>query len=135
MGLMDMRKRSQITKQIQEQRNARIKSAIDDVVNSSSFQLTAANHVGNDASEDAISKFANEVVDKVSHKATDPVLEFMDMCKARKMKESRIEKAVDIINTTFGLVPEESVYDDKLRAVAEYIQANPQLYEDIAVLG
>lgn len=137
MSLTNLLNRSKTTKSIQEQRAARIKTAVDEVMSSTSTQLTMMNHMGQNDTEtqQQLQEFATAIVDKVSAAATDPVVEFMDVCKARGMKESKIEDAVKTLNDVFGFVPKDAKYEDKLAAVAEYMQANTSMYEDIVLLG
>lgn len=132
--LSELRDRSRATKSLQEQKVGRIKEAVTDVVNSSAFALSALNHLGDESSEQKIQEFASTVASHVAEVVVDPKNDFLDTCKARGMSDRKIQKAVTAINDLFNLT-DSSDYEEKVEAVALYLQKNPSLYEDIALLA
>lgn len=136
--LEDLRQRSAATnKAVQEQKLARVKETVTEVVNGSSFVLSTLNRLERESATDEaehVEKLAMDIATRVTEIVADPKIEFLDTLKARGLKESRIREAVTQINSIFGLTKSES-YDDKLEAVALYLRNNPALYDDIAFLS
>ncbi len=136
-SLKELRERSRVSKELQEQKVIRIKDAVTGVVNSSAFALTAANQLGTvkdgSLAQDSVDKFASDVATNIVQQIDNPVNSFMDACRARGMKPSKIRKAVEFMSETFGLEP-NAEYDVKLEAVALYLQQNPKMFDDITML-
>lgn len=136
-SLKELRERSRVSKELQEQKVIRIKDAVTGVVNSSAFALTAANQLGTvkdgSLAQDSVDKFASDVATNIVQQIDNPVNSFMDACRARGMKSSKIRKAVEFMSETFGLEP-NAEYDVKLEAVALYLQQNPKMFDDITML-
>ena len=130
--LSALRNRSKATRELQEQKVKRAKEAVLDVINSSSFSLTALNHSESEVDEE-LDAFANKVASRVAETVTDPKIEFMDACNARGLKPSQIRHAVTMVNSTFGLT-DETDYEVQLQAVAIYMQSNPNLWDVLGVL-
>jgi hypothetical protein len=134
--LDDLRKRSEKTKQLQEeQKVSRVRDAVTEVVNSSAFALSALNHIDqkSDTGTD-VEQLASAIAEKVSKVVTDPKIEFLDTLRARGLKETRIKNAVTQLNLIFGLTS-SAEYEEQLEAVALYIREHPNLYDDIALLS
>lgn len=133
---LDLKKRVEWSKEIQERKVNRVKKVIIETVNSPAFQLTALNHFGkNGVTPKELEEFANTIAEEVAKVATDPVVEFTDACKARGLKDNNIKNAVELINEVFGICKESNDYQMKLKAVAVYIHDKPNLYEDIVLLS
>lgn len=133
--ISELRQRSRVSKELQELRTNKVKEVVTDVINSSAFTLTAVNqgNVGEAVSKESVKEFATQVADEVAKAISDPKSEFMDACKARGLKPSRIRAAVNNISELFDLEP-DGTYDDKVEAVAIYMSQHPSLYDDLALL-
>ena len=132
--LSELRNRSRASRELQEQKVERVKSAVHSVVNSSAFALSALNNLGDDVNDSQIQEFAETVATRVADVITDPRNEFIDSCKARGLSEFKIKKIVDSLNSMFALTDSEN-YDERLEAVSLYLQKYPHLYEDINMLA
>lgn len=129
-SISDLRNRSKTAKDLQEQRVNRVREAVVEVVNSSAFTLSALNNL-QDADESRVQSFANEVAEKVAVVVTDPKIEFLDACRNRGLVPSQIRRAVKLVNEVYGLTTSED-YEEQLKAVAEYVQTRPHLYDEFA---
>jgi hypothetical protein len=131
-SISELRQRSKLSKELQEEKAKRVKEVVSSVIDSSSFTLTAMNH-GADMSDKSADELVGRVADEVTKVITDPRNEFIDACRARGLKPSRIRTAVEQISNMFDLEPNGD-YDAKLEAVSIFIKDRPSLYDDIALL-
>lgn len=132
MGLDKLRQRSKSSEEILERKLERVRGKVVEVVNSSTFVLTAAEH--NTDTEKNISAFADNVASAVANVICDAKAEFIDICTARGLKKTEIRRAANVINMTFGLTT-STEDDDILEAVAKYMQENPSMYDQIVLFS
>lgn len=127
-----LRERSKVSQEIYDKKVQRAYDAVKEYMDSDFAKLTIANHVGNkeDVSPEFLNKFSQEIVDVVADEVLDPVKAFEDVCKQRNFKPSEIRKIVKSLSSIFNLAVDGD-YDAKRRAVAEYLQNTPRLYEDM----
>jgi len=133
--LSALRRRASETKEtLQRKKVERIKGAVSSVVNSDVFELTILDKMGKQADEaGARQAFINKVADEVCTTVMDPRNAFIDNCKIRGLSDHKIEKAVESLYDMF-IDGGSQTYDEKLLAVATYIEANEHLYNDIKLL-
>jgi len=133
--ISDLKDKARQSKELRDQRIARVREVVSDVVNSQEFELTALNHLDDTTSREVREKFSNNIAVAVAEVTMDPVIQFMDICKARGMKESAIRYSVNTLNSVFGLVPEGAEFAEKRKALAQFLQDNPKYYDDLSILG
>lgn len=113
-----------------ELRAQRVQTAVQEVVNSGQFVLSAANNQVDPDSQKDVNAFSERIIERTTEVIANPVFAFMDKCKARDMDAKKISDFVKRINVVFSLT-DSTNYDDILTAVAQYMEENPQLYERI----
>ena len=132
--LKDMREKADRAAQRRDRQLARARESVSEAISSDTFILTALNHMGESESKEALQKLATSVTESVTRAVCDPVVEFIDICKARGKKESQIRYIVRIINEAFCIVSKDASYDEMLSAVATYLQEKPSLYDDLDII-
>ena len=132
--LSELRKRSKATRDMQKEKVERVKNSVLEVASSSSFALSAINHLGECADAKEMDEFALEVATKAATAALDVKGEFIDLCRARGMNDEKIRKAVYSVNELFQLTDSDD-FEECVEAVALYLSEKPTLYDDIALLS
>ena len=133
MSRMDnLRNRSKLSQEIYEKKVQRAYSAVKDYMNSETSMLTIARRVADaDSGNSAdIAKFSQEIAPCVTDAVLDPVQEFRDVCNLRGYTEKEIESIVQNYSRLFQLAVDGTL-EEKTKAVAEYLQYNRPLYEDL----
>ena len=128
-SLRELRENAKTQKELLDRRAERIRAAVLETMDSPGFAATAAEHRTED-----VQKLADKITTRVTEVVNDAVSEFLDACTARGLKKSEIRRAVNIVNEAFGLT-ESNVYDEKLKAVAEYMKMYPNMYDQFAPLN
>ncbi|MBQ2885926.1 MAG: hypothetical protein IJE43_19545 [Alphaproteobacteria bacterium] len=133
MGRLEaLRGRSRVSSEVYEQKLQRAQAAVTEYINSDISALTIANHInGNEPmSEDGLKKFTEDIVGVVTEAVLDPIAEFDDTCNARGFTATQVRNIIDAFSDIFNLA-KGAEFEDKKRAVAEYLQNNPKLYDDM----
>ena len=133
MSRMDnLRNRSKLSQEIYDKKVQRAYSAVKDYMNSETSMLTIARRVADTDSGDSadIAKFSQEIATCVTDAVLDPVQEFRDVCNLRGYTEKEIESIVQNYSRLFQLAVNGTL-EEKTKAVAEYLQYNRPLYEDL----
>lgn len=114
---------------------SKVEEAMIDYAKSDTSMLSlAANGVNNNSPDDVIKQFAKNVSQNIVEVVTNPVNTFTDNCIQMGMSTRKIERAVIEVNALFNLTADSAAYEDKLEAVALYIEENPHLYGDLVAL-
>ena len=132
--LSELRARANNTKEVHAQRTARIADAVRDVVNSNAFNLTAATTEVNPESKQEVNEFVNAVAERVTTVISNPINSFIDTMRARGMSNKHIGVVVEQLNKVFELTDSQD-YETQLKAVATYLETNPNLYDEIGILN
>lgn len=132
--IKELRERARHSRETQEAKIARAQGIVQEVVQSDAFKFTVANHFENEGFDNkVVDDFAREVATEIISKATDPKLNFLDICQSRGMSKTKIREVVRILAKAFSLECDAD-YETQLEAVALYLEDNPRLYTDLAVL-
>ena len=126
-SIKDLKQRAQVSREMMERRSNRVRDAVKAVVDDPTFGVTMLAH-----KEEEVDQLANAVANKVAEVVNDPCTEFLDTCRSRQMKQSQIRHAVEILNSAFGLTTSAD-YDEKLKAVAEYMWNHQSMYDEFAI--
>lgn len=135
MSKISQMRNSALSAQAKKERVERAVMKVLEEDSSAANLLTLANHASSGTSQKEINKLMDEVSKSVANAVVDPVPEFLDVCKYKGLKQSEIIRSVRVLNTVFGCTSENATQDEKLQAVAKYLQANQHLYDEIGVLG
>lgn len=135
-GLEDLRKKSATLREaVLKNKAERVKSAVQEVVSSEAFDLS---WLDAETKQESLPTKTEQVVDKITNEVCkvvlNPVNDFIDICKARGMTNTRIKKAVGTMNSIFELTDSEE-YEAQLEAVANYMENNQNLYDDIPMFN
>lgn len=125
MALSDHRQRSEEQRRkIAEEKMRRAKTAVSDIFESDTFKAQVA---ALPDTPDLVERVAASVVSTV----LDPVNDYIDTLTAKGYSDPVIRRITRNIATAFNLCPEDTLYDDRLKFVAEWFTANPWAYESI----
>lgn len=119
----------------QEEQIPLIKSAVKEVVESDSFNLSLIHHNEQFAGDDVTSKqeAAEKIASAVASAVTDPVKRFEAACAARGLEERHINRVINNMCNTFCLTDSADM-EEKKEAVAIYFSEHPYAYDDIKVM-
>lgn len=135
--LMEMRKRTEALREaIQKEKAERIRQSVQDVVKSDAFELALLDSVKSATNQtpEVAKKIADQITEGVCDSILNPVNDFIDICHARGMTDTRIKKTVVTLNQVFELTP-ATEYEEQLQAVSLYMSRNQNLYDDIAAFN
>lgn len=134
-SISELRERSRIPKELQEQKIQRIQDTVGKVVTSDAMKLTVMNHIGMDIQidEGKVQKMVMDVTEQVAKVVTDPVLIFEDVCKSRGINRTGMRKVVEKLSRLFDL-ERDGDYEKKKEAVAIYMSHYEHLYNDLDLL-
>ncbi len=118
---------------VQKEKAERIKQTVQEVVNSDAFELALLDMVKDtvEVLPETAKKIADQITDGLCGSMLNPTNDFLDVCHARGMTETRIKRTVSTLNKVFELTASED-YEEQLQAVALYMNSNQSLYDDIA---
>lgn len=126
-SIKDLRQRAQASRDTIALRKDRVRDAVKAVVDDPTFGITTLAHKGEE-----VDQLATAIANKVAEVVNDPCAEFLSACQSRNMKQSQIRHAVEILNSAFGLTDSKD-YDERLKAVAEYMWDHQGMYDEFAI--
>lgn len=126
MALSDMRRRSEEQrKALLEEKMKRARQVTDEVLASDTFRVQL------ESRPNIVPEMVDAVVGNVVTSLVDPVNNFLDTCKSKGLRDAAVRKIVRNIAMAFQLTEEGSSYETNLKAVAEWIEQNPYVYESL----
>lgn len=125
-----LRERSKLSQEIYDKKVQRAVSAVSAYMNSEASKLTIARHIEDADDVTEVTKFSQDIATRVADAVLDPVAEFKDICNARGYSEVQVDNIIHNYSRLFGLAT-NGTKEEKTKAVAEYLQYNKLLYEDL----
>ena len=110
--------------------NMKVKRCTDELhrqLENNAVQLTIRKQLSNPQAD--INTVSQDIVKSVIDAATNPILEFEDVCAAKQYKKSEIRAIVNNGYRIWQLGSPDAEYEEMREKVAIYLQQNPNMYD------